>query len=160
MLPMTLSVIMLIMESHDADSIVYFHPKENEMPFCPTCKYEYVEGVSRCPDCDVELVPQLEEKVISEELVCVLETNHRMEATVVADMLNASGIKVLEQPGITFYGRVMDSTQDTSSYLYVFKSQAEEAEKLIAAGRLEYQSAGDEDQFLIEDQPESEYNQK
>ena len=29
------------------------------MPFCPKCKYEYREGFTLCPDCDVELVPEL-----------------------------------------------------------------------------------------------------
>ena len=29
------------------------------MPFCPVCKYEYIEGIKKCPDCDVALVAQL-----------------------------------------------------------------------------------------------------
>ena len=31
------------------------------MPFCPECKYEYVEGVTECPDCQVPLVESLDE---------------------------------------------------------------------------------------------------
>ena len=27
------------------------------MPFCPNCKYEYVEGVTACPECGAELQP-------------------------------------------------------------------------------------------------------
>jgi len=27
------------------------------MPYCPQCGFEYEEGVSRCPDCNVELRP-------------------------------------------------------------------------------------------------------
>ncbi|MCK5125737.1 MAG: hypothetical protein KAR42_05735 [candidate division Zixibacteria bacterium] len=29
------------------------------MPFCPSCKYEYHEGVDTCPDCGDKLVPFL-----------------------------------------------------------------------------------------------------
>jgi hypothetical protein len=29
------------------------------MPFCPNCRAEYVEGVTRCADCEVELVDAL-----------------------------------------------------------------------------------------------------
>jgi hypothetical protein len=31
------------------------------MPFCPRCRYEYKEGISRCPDCDETLVASLPE---------------------------------------------------------------------------------------------------
>ena len=29
------------------------------MPFCPKCKYEYVASVSKCPDCNENLVDSL-----------------------------------------------------------------------------------------------------
>lgn len=32
------------------------------MPFCPECRYEYVEGMKTCPDCNVELVDQRPEE--------------------------------------------------------------------------------------------------
>lgn len=31
------------------------------MPFCPSCKYEYLPGVAVCPDCNVTLVDFLSE---------------------------------------------------------------------------------------------------
>ena len=31
------------------------------MPWCPACKNEYVEGMTHCPDCDVDLVDELSE---------------------------------------------------------------------------------------------------
>ncbi len=32
------------------------------MPFCPKCKYEYVASVSKCPDCNENLVDSLPEE--------------------------------------------------------------------------------------------------
>ena len=39
------------------------------MPWCPKCRNEYVEGKTHCPDCDVELVEELnpEEQVLPPE---------------------------------------------------------------------------------------------
>ena len=34
--------------------------------FCPLCKAEYREGFSRCADCDVDLVPALEDEIAAE----------------------------------------------------------------------------------------------
>jgi len=31
----------------------------NRVPFCPECRFEYVPGVKRCPDCGVALVEGL-----------------------------------------------------------------------------------------------------
>jgi hypothetical protein len=31
------------------------------MPFCPSCRCEYLEGITECPDCQVALVERLPE---------------------------------------------------------------------------------------------------
>lgn len=106
------------------------------MPFCPVCKYEYVAGITRCPDCDVDLVAKLdaeetapETHVNNEELVCVFQTVFRMEASVVEDMLKTSGIPVFKSPGMTLYGRPLDYTQEFR--VYVLESNEEEALRFI-----------------------------
>ena len=40
------------------------------MPFCPTCRAEYVEGIKKCHDCDVELVTELPEEEIIDVEAC------------------------------------------------------------------------------------------
>ena len=39
------------------------------MPWCPKCRNEYVEGITRCADCGSELVDSLKE-VERETLIC------------------------------------------------------------------------------------------
>jgi len=38
------------------------------MPFCPKCRYEYLPGVTVCPDCDEKLVDVLPEENSEEEV--------------------------------------------------------------------------------------------
>ncbi len=64
--------------------------------FCPNCRYEYKEGVSTCPDCDVPLVSELppEEEIEPEyiELVTVLETSNHSKILIAKSILDESGI--------------------------------------------------------------------
>ncbi|MHB1000693.1 MAG: putative signal transducing protein [Armatimonadota bacterium] len=107
------------------------------MPFCPVCEYEYIEGIRSCPDCDVDLVDRLDEEsapeksYIDEDIVQVFRTNNKMEAIIVDDMLKASGIPTILRSGLIPYYeiRAVDSAQELS--ISVFRSQAEEALKLI-----------------------------
>lgn len=39
-----------------------FFEEELNMPWCPVCKNEYVDGIKMCADCKVELVDELERK--------------------------------------------------------------------------------------------------
>lgn len=39
------------------------------MPWCPVCKNEYVEGITHCPDCDVDLVDELSEEELKNDSI-------------------------------------------------------------------------------------------
>jgi len=39
------------------------------MPFCPKCRYEYINGIGDCPDCGVRLVEKLKEEESKEESI-------------------------------------------------------------------------------------------
>lgn len=64
------------------------------MPFCPNCKYEYLPGVKVCPDCEVELVEQLEEVKTyqSEDFTMVYTCSEIYEAQIIKANLEGAGI--------------------------------------------------------------------
>lgn len=82
-----------------------FIAKEFPMPFCPVCKYEYEEGVCRCPDCDVDLVNQLpveepEIPVVSpdDELTYAILSDKPLEVSAQKGMMNKPGAAIFSSP--------------------------------------------------------------
>ena len=67
------------------------------MPVCPNCKYEYIEGVSDCPDCGVSLEndsSKMETEEQSEENWKIVYTsNNEYEIEMIKDNLEGGGIK-------------------------------------------------------------------
>ena len=68
------------------------------MPFCPVCKAEYVEGVDRCKECDVALVPHLPDPTEDAEplklqFVVAKERMNQVETMLIKDALEQAGIK-------------------------------------------------------------------
>ena len=63
--------------------------------FCPNCRAEYVEGVTHCLECDVDLVAELEElepEVEYVELVTVGAFTNASELMIAKSMLDDAGI--------------------------------------------------------------------
>lgn len=65
--------------------------------FCPRCRYEYVEGTGKCPDCKAPLVTELPPekqglKPVSGELVTVLSTMNAGVIAVAKSILEGAGI--------------------------------------------------------------------
>ncbi|KKM11226.1 hypothetical protein SY88_09815 [Clostridiales bacterium PH28_bin88] len=65
--------------------------------FCPSCKYEYVDGVKECPDCKVALIEDLETekkpRLEYVELVTVLATGDPALIAIAKSILECAGIK-------------------------------------------------------------------
>jgi hypothetical protein len=68
------------------------------MSFCPECKYEYVAGVTECPDCAVPLVDDLDSCAAEPEEpeegpagASCWETFDEIEADVACDVLKERG---------------------------------------------------------------------
>ncbi|GAW91003.1 DUF2007 domain-containing protein [Calderihabitans maritimus] len=63
--------------------------------FCPKCKYEYVEGVKECPDCQVALVEELppEPELEYVDLVTVLKSENPAVIMIAKSILEGAGIR-------------------------------------------------------------------
>lgn len=75
------------------------------MPFCPVCKYEYKDGICRCPNCDVDLVEQLpddepEIPVASpdDELTYALQSDKPLETSALKNKSDRLGGSVFNSP--------------------------------------------------------------
>ena len=66
------------------------------MPFCPSCKYEYEPGVTRCPDCGKKLIAKLPKRETVKEkavkLVLLRSLPSRLYAEMVKEYLEKEGI--------------------------------------------------------------------
>ena len=74
------------------------------MAFCPNCEAEYRAGIKVCPDCNLELVPELtpENKVhdTSEaEPVSLRSFSNSAEAEMVRETLEQNGIRAFVEGG-------------------------------------------------------------
>ena len=72
--------------------------------FCPVCESEYEEGITRCPDDDVELVERLTpENAVHDSSEARFVPLHNIgspaEAEMVADILGQNGVRVAVQSG-------------------------------------------------------------
>lgn len=70
------------------------------MPFCPNCRYEYLEGIKICPDCNLPLVPEL----IDEDWVVVYTSDQEYDVQMMKDSLESAGIdaNILSQKDSSF----------------------------------------------------------
>jgi hypothetical protein len=71
--------------------------------FCPVCESEYEEGVTRCPDHNVELVDQLSAETARDRsearFVALHNVGSPAEAEMVNDILQQNGIRSAVQSG-------------------------------------------------------------
>ncbi len=103
------------------------------MSICPNCKYEYVKGITICPDCGEHLVDpasivphkELEEK----DWVIIYTSYQEYEIQMLKDNLSSAGIEALI---FSQRDRNFPIPGDMSTInLLVKKEQAEEAAQFI-----------------------------
>lgn len=66
------------------------------MPVCPKCKYEYVEGVTICPDCGATLTDKLklkkQEELTEKDWQIIYTGSDEYEVEMIKDNLESAGI--------------------------------------------------------------------
>lgn len=62
--------------------------------FCPKCRAEFVEGITKCPDCEVDLVEILppEDEILYEDYVTVYTTSDTGLIAVAESLLKSENI--------------------------------------------------------------------
>lgn len=112
------------------------------MPFCPNCRYEYLEGITTCADCGAALVRELPELPETPEpplvpgspLVVVYEAHDEFHSRMVKDALEEAGLPVIELVDRTaaFDGAVDLSTKGRYSRLLTLASRAAQVRQFVA----------------------------
>ncbi len=102
--------------------------------FCPNCRSEYQKGITRCSDCDVDLVDELP-KIESPEFDAVLSTYNPADVALIKSILEGEPIEYY------FQGENSSSilqTMGIPAILMVRKEQVEEVKDLLKDLSLTY----------------------
>lgn len=100
--------------------------------FCPKCKAEYREGILKCAECNIDLIPELppEESVEYVDLVNVETYHDRTQAELAKGVLSVRGIDAFVH-GDEFGGYEPALAFSTGVQLLVKKEDLEEAKNIL-----------------------------
>ncbi len=105
--------------------------------FCPVCESEYEAGVTRCPDDNTELVPQLDRATATDDSDARFVPLHHLgsppEAEMVNDMLRQNGIRSAVQSGGADALAPLLATASTGSIVLVDERDLDRAQEIYSA---------------------------
>jgi len=104
--------------------------------FCPKCRCEYVEGITRCSRCKIDLVKELEKtgeidyRDIKLKSLCKVQDSS--EAYLIKGLLEGENIKVFIKPyEVVLFDGICFPMEALWGEIFVEDSNLEEAEKII-----------------------------
>ena len=123
----------------------------NYMPWCPSCKTEYIEGITKCADCDSKLVQVLEPEILKDSLkewdnqnreVFLVSTSGTMEYNIIKSLLESEGIHTLRKmAGTGQYINVIFGSTFTGIDIYVLSNEFDKAKEILEATVIEESGA-------------------
>lgn len=114
------------------------------MPFCPTCRFEYRQGIVHCPDCGDVLVSELPPAPAiplpgpETEPVELCRMGDPNQVEVIQAALRAAGIATVlrtQGPITGELARVVDGATHDVAIIYVTRNRLEEARQVFEAVR-------------------------
>jgi hypothetical protein len=103
---------------------------EELMPFCPSCRYEYQAGVTRCADCGGALVEKLPETSRPVHLV-ELYTGRSIETRMLQETLREHGIPSLVRAAEPMRGIIGDAALPMFEQLLIAAEDLEAQREVI-----------------------------
>lgn len=115
------------------------------MPFCPKCQYEYVEGITTCPECGATLAPgSLPPETVGPSYVRLTVLPDPSAALVLKGSLAEAGIPAIIQTYGPISGElagVAENITEDYAILLVPEDRLAEAQRLLEAlesGKVEW----------------------
>ncbi len=104
------------------------------MPWCPKCKNEYVEGITTCADCGVDLVDELPEEIDPEMPSIICRVTDEVVGGKFVFYLNMQGIQTAGLMPVTAEDEDQADEDNKAGYYVVVANFEEEAATTLFEG--------------------------
>lgn len=124
------------------------------MPYCPTCKQEYVEGTTECVDCKTTLVAELPFQAVQGEggtWVEIAGVGTEDEANLIRGFLDAEGIRA-EIENVKFNVEPVNFGSMGDIRIYVAAEDEQRAVQLLKQREAEYDKLDDDGDTIVTDE--------
>lgn len=124
------------------------------MPYCPTCKTEYVEGKTECVDCGAKLVDELPFQAVPAEgttWVEIASTGTDDEARLMKGFLDAEGIPA-QVENVKFSAEPVNFGAMGDIRVYVAAEDEQRALDLLRKREAEYDKLSDDGDTIVTDE--------
>ena len=105
------------------------------MPYCPECGYEYLPDITKCPDCDRELVDSLpvEKHLPDENWLPLRNLPGNIYAEMVKEVLDKAGIpSMIKSDAIsTAYGAKTASVAGSAAQIFVPEKYHKQCQQIL-----------------------------